>query len=792
MGADDVVAAGRDPLGGTERTSGHGAARGEAETARRARFARDERPYPLDGLVERIQAGEKPQPELAFAADVLEELLRMRDEEQLAFQAERRGLGAAGVSVSQLDRALDTLAKRRREATKAEEERTRKALTEARRGARTREEKEAAEAREAARAAAPEALRWHYGEPATVNGCTYDMVPDRTWLERWRGDTLEVEDLAEGSIRVRAHVHEVEGPGAAPRTSYELSAKAAGEPNLRPPVHVLATNFRRMDWIEELLPGFVVLETGRREHLRIAIEKLSPSATRVHRYCYRGTGWFIHEGAPAYVHTGGAIGPAGPIEGVRAEPRGLNDKVGLFSFPVTGGADRVADLRAVARLFDIEPAHVAIPIIGLCFRPVMGGARLAAHVWGLPQTGKSRLSAMFTRLFGAKMHYKNAPASWYDSPASILSKISRVGDAVAGIVDMQPDTDPNTVAMVFRALFNNSPPGRQRRDGGDRDVGSLRASILSDGERSVRGPSLPSRVCALHLERRPTDFDATGLEALAASGQLARGMAHFVEDYAPRYATNLPNLPALERENAARWELGLTDREAELFNPFALGLQAILRLLRAADVISSAELETHRLRASEALRIAAQGNRSAVQQQHPGVVALDAIGAAIRSCSNDGAHVGAARLVAKRRVARPPPHPERWGYSLRGVEPQGMGARVGVRLWEDPAAVVLDLGVCLAVAKKWAPRVCGVELPAGTARELEAHIKGAGLVVRQDEGRPEGKARVVTGEPGTRNRLEGVAVSPASLGIDTDDDPPEFETDDTESGRHEPPEPRDF
>jgi len=787
-GGDDQAE--RDPLDGAERAGGEAAEREAGEAARRARHARDGRPYPLDGLAERIKA--EGAPELAFAAEVLAELLDMRDGEALAYQGERRKLKAAGVPVGQLDEAVEALAKRRRDELKAEEARARKALAEARAGAREREAAELAEALRQAREAAPEPLRAFYADPVTVNGCTYNATPDRTWLERPHRDDVEEEDLLEGSIRVSAHAYEVASPAAAPRASYELTAKVRGEPAPRPPALIPAAEFRSMSWVEDVFPGLVVLEMGRREHLRIAIEKLSPAAARAHHYVYRGTGWFLHEGAHVYVHGGGAIGPRGPIEGARAEPLGPNDRVGLYTFPPTAGADRAADLRALARLFEIEPAHVAVPCLGTAFRVVMGGSRLATHIWGLPETGKSRLAAMYWRLFGASMHFKNPPASWYDSAASLLSKLGRIGEALLPIEDMQPDTDPDTVAMVYRALFNNSPPGRNRRDGRERDAGSLRGAILSTGERSIRGPSLPSRVGALWLDRRATDFDATGLEALAASGQLARGMAHFVEDYAPRYAPNLARLPALERDNAARWELGLGDRDAEVFNPLALGVEALLRLLRAAEVVTADELEAHRRKAAEALRVAAQGNRDAVQQQHPGVVALEALGAAIRSCSNDGAHVGASRIVGKRRAPRPPPHCERWGWARRGDhEPQAMGARVGVRLWEDPSRVVLDLGVALMVAKKWAPRVTGGELPAGTVRELREHIRAAGRVVHQEEGRPDGSARVVTGEAGSKNRLEGVAVAPASLGIDTDDDPPEDE-DEGKQGRQDPPEPGDF
>ena len=98
-GGDDQAE--RDPLDGAERAGGEAAEREAGEAARRARHARDGRPYPLDGLAERIKA--EGAPELAFAAEVLAELLDMRDGEALAYQGERRKLKAAGVEFIDVD-----------------------------------------------------------------------------------------------------------------------------------------------------------------------------------------------------------------------------------------------------------------------------------------------------------------------------------------------------------------------------------------------------------------------------------------------------------------------------------------------------------------------------------------------------------------------------------------------------------------------------------------------------------------------------------------------------------------
>lgn len=786
-GDDDGGQVERDPFEGADRTEGFEAERELANEARKAKHAKRGGADPIEGLIERIKNEKRP--ELAFDGPVLDEALDMRADEIAAFQALRRGLKSVGVTLKQWDSALDALAKRRREAEDEAARKRRAQTVAAQRDARDRDAEAAAAERARAAAEAPEELRAHFPEPITINGANYCMEPGRTWCERWKGNgdnaVLVEEDLAMFSARITSHVHEVTSPGATPRTVFEVSLHAKGEKAPRV-VLVPTEEFRRMDWIETRAPGATVLETGRREHLRIAMESLSPGAERKRRFCYRSTGWFEHEGGePVYVTAGGAIGSSGYVAGVRTEPCEPGDVVRLFALPSTVGSDKIADLRAVARLLEIEPAHVAMPCLGLAFRSVIGGASNAVHIWGTSQVGKSRLASMYWRLFGPEMHFKNPPASWFsDSTATILSRMSRIGNGVLGVSDMQPDTPSANVDVVFRSLFNNAAPGRMKREGGERERASLRASILSDGERSVRGPSLPSRVATVFLDRRFTPDPGTltrepegCLEDLAASGAFARGMAHFIESYAPRYAKNLARLPTLEREVCAKWDLRLSDRSAEVFAPLALGIEQLLRVLRAAEIINDDELAAHRRRAAEALTTAAAASREGADEQRPGVVALKAIGAAIRSRMSDGAHVGATRLSNGRRKPSPPPHPERWGYTLRGNDkPTEMGACVGYRTWEDPSVVVLDLAVALSVVKRWAPRVCGVESPVGTDRELHEAFKALGRAAKREEGRPEGKARIATGELTGGGRLEGFPVSPADLGIDITDDPPADES----------------
>lgn len=774
----------RDPFDGSERSEGFEAEQELANEARRAKHRSEGSVDPLDGLAERIKAEKRS--ELAFDSAVLSSALDLRTEEIAAFQALRRELKAAGVPVLQWEDALDTLEKKRRDKAKAEEAKRLANKLNAKKSAREREAEEAALAREQARAEAPDELRAHFPEPVTVNACTYAMAPGQTWCDRQKGSgdaaVTVTEELADFSARITAHVSEVLSPGASPHNVLELSLHVRGESSPRV-VHVPSEEFRRMDWVESRAPGAVVIETGRREHLRIAIEKLSPPTSRARRFCYRSSGWFPSESSPIYVTSGASFGVSGIVDGVRAEPFNAGDKLGLFALPSTAGSDRVADLKALRKLLDIEPAHVALPCLGLSFRSVMGGNPGAVHIWGESRVGKSRLASMFWRLFGPAMHFKNPPASWFnDSPATILSRMARVGNAVLGVSDMQPDTPGQTVDVVFRSLFNNATPGRMKREGGEREGSPLRASILSDGERGVRGPSLPSRVASVFLDRRftPDPDGEGGLEALASSGALARGMARFVESYAPRYAENLPRLGAMERENAARWDLKLTDRDAEVYFPLALGIEALLRVLRSAEVLTAEELDAQRRRAAEALRVAASASRAGADEQRPGVVALRAIGAAIRSCSNDGAHVGATRLNKGKRERSAPPYPERWGYTIRaGTGATPMGSRVGVRRWEDPSEIVLDLGVALSVAKRWAPRICGVELPVGTTRELLEAFRALDRTAKREKGRPEGKTRITTGDLGSSSRLDGWAASPEDLGIDTTDDPPPEEGADT-------------
>jgi len=338
----------------------------------------------------------------------------------------------------------------------------------------------------------------------------------------------------------------------------------------------------------------------------------------------------------------------------------------------------------VLELLSVTPATVVVPLVSAAFRAVMGRSRLTVHVSGRTGTGKSLLAGIVQPLFGRGMHGEALPVSWADGSTAngIARVLSRVSDAPVVVDDLRFGGGPSDVRVaelfdrVTRAQFNGAAPVKLTRDGGQRTDPASRCIIVSTGETPPRMHSTRNRVVCVELDERSAP-DLAPLVLRAAGGELARGMAAFVQWYAPRYATNLPRLDALERAAGVRWALGVTDRAASLFRALALGAELLFAWLAEADVAPPSPPSTKpapggaRRRGPRARRGRRDGEPRA---EVPPAAARCAHhqGGAHRRDRDGRAHGPPRRLrsvgVAHRRPRRPPPAGE-----ARGVDPRGGG-----------------------------------------------------------------------------------------------------------------------
>jgi hypothetical protein len=676
------------------------AAASEAREAYRASL-REGAPDPLDGLPERITA--EGAPALAFDPLVVAAALDLRGDDGPAFQSLRAALKRAGVGLTEWVRALDAEASRRKRATKEAE---REALQRAAAAQRVAQDVERAEsvARIAAEREHRPALADHFAE-IEVDGATFTMKPGSMVMIAPSMQGPKRTTLATFSAPIVAHTLELDAPDAKPRGTYTLSVVLEGGDAPRE-YDVEADRFDRMEWVGPVLGPRAVVAPGKgaRDALRFAIQRLSSPTTR-QRCAF--TGWSRHHGRPVYLHTGGAIGAEGAVEGLAATPPAPVDR---FALPAPPTGDELArSVVAVVELLAMEPAAVTVPMVALAFHAPLGGSRCAVHVNGPAERGKSVRASLVQRLFGAGMNAKAPPASWADGSTAIGigQVLARAGDALVVIDDLRiaggsrDEADAIRVDRVLRAHFNGAAPLKGRREGGAARVDpASRCDVLSTGETLPKGPtaSTLNRVVTVQLDA-PLPANIVELDALASDGVLAAGMSAYLRWLAPQIDDVRATARAEERAAALRWGFTAQSRATELLGGLSLGMEYLFRFLRAHGV-GAADVERYRARAVAALLEVAGEHGARVADEGIAPRFLELIGQALRS--------GHCHVVAVERAQRPakgdrfvaPERPGLWGYHMNGETLGPRGPRVGYLNHREQGAVCLEPVAALSIVKR--------------------------------------------------------------------------------------------
>lgn len=758
---------------GIDETAGEDAARETRRDERRARL--EGAPDPLEDLPARIAVEKKP--EIAFDELVLDAALDLQADDGAAFEELLRKLRAIEGVKFGVTRWLDAIKvlrrRRKQEETEAERQRQMKASAE-RRAARARSTSEREAAREAARVAAEGDRAEHFRPPRQINEVTYVMEPGQLWMERTlhpgtdRERTVR-ETLGAFSAVLTEVVMDIDAPDAKPRPSlYVLSVvRGAGGPFR---VEVPAEDWARAEWPERFIPSPGVGPGGRatREHLRAAIEALSTPTTR---YRHRSIGWARHDGRPVYLHAGGAIDADGDVQGLRAEVGDLLDR---FALPSVEGFEASRDAGAVLALLGHEPAHVFAPLVGLAFRAAMGKARAAVHITSSFNAGKSTIVGVVAQLFGPSFDASGL-LSWRDRTTiqGAMEVLSRSRDVFIPIDDLQRDPASQAkVKAIIPAHFNRSMAAKGKQRGGGRIEGSTQGVIASSGETLPDEPSVRSRVMLLDLSARPTPRPDRGencIKARGDRGELARGMARFIQWWAPQLDANAPKLKDMERDTTEAWGLGVDARAADVLGPAALGLCTLFQWLHAVGVLDGAALAHAQDRARTALQCATS--------QHVEHVEEEAHFRRFFELFREGLGAGKGHAAYARRAGKslvfgdPPPDHTVWGWRTRQTHTtsaQGgsdstthheQGPTVAYLHADKPGKVLIAPGPALRMAIDLARsslRPLNVDVPA-LARELVA----ANALTNTSKGRAVGRCKWSWGA----KDVEGFEVELSTVGM---------------------------
>jgi hypothetical protein len=541
-------------------------------------------------------------------------------------------------------------------------------------------------------------------------------------------------------------------------------ARSDGRP--LPRAQVPAAEFPRLEWVTPAWQGEAVIYAGlgTRDHLRAALELLSPDRARRTEFLH--TGWRKIGDEWFYLHAGGAIGANGPAAGVEVS---LPGPLAGFQLPAPPtGKDLAAAVRASLGMLDgLAPDGIAFPPLAAVYRAVLGPSDFSVHVAGLTGVFKSELAALCQQHFGAGLDARNLPGSWSSTGNALEGIAFAAKDALLTVDDFAPTGSIHDVQRfhreadrVLRAQGNRAGRQRMRADATLRPTKPPRGLILSTGEDTPRGQSLRSRLLVVEVAKGDVKAERlTACQKDAAAGRYAQALAGFLRWLAPRYE-GIPG--RLRQEQAILRDKAKGDgqhaRTPGIVADLALGLRFFLDFARETGALTDAEAAALWERGQSALTQAAAEQSAHIAAAEPTNLYLRLLLAALAS---GRAHIAAADGSA-------PTDPAAWGWRQNrlgtadhagdGWEPQGK--RIG---WLDDRYLYLEPEAAFAEAQRLAGEQ-GESLPL-TPRTLAKRLHERGLLAAVETNA--GRTRLAVRRTLEGQRREVICLRPDSLSSPT-------------------------
>jgi hypothetical protein len=332
----------------------------------------------------------------------------------------------------------------------------------------------------------------------------FDAKPTGLFRVIQKGERLSQTQLTNFCASIKANI--CLDDGLETKREFEIQADVQGE-SFR--FTLPASKFAAMDWPIEQMGSGAVTYPNQREYARIAIQLLSPTAEN--RTVYTHTGWRRIGSHWFYLHSSGAIGPEGAVDGIHVR---LGEAMGRYSLQLPKVDDVVAAVRASLQLLELAPASVSFPLLAATYRSVFGGSDFSIHLVGETGAFKSELAALQQQHFGAAMSRKHLPASWSSTANAIEGLAFHAKDALIVVDDFAPQGSAADVSRyhaaadrVFRAAGNGAGRGRMDSTARLREPKPPRGLILSTGEDIPRGHSVRARLLILEVEKGLISLD---------------------------------------------------------------------------------------------------------------------------------------------------------------------------------------------------------------------------------------------------------------------------------------------
>mgnify|MGYP001191728689 FL=1 len=311
-----------------------------------------------------------------------------------------------------------------------------------------------------------------------------------------------------------------------------------------PPVRVSADAFSSMGWVTSQWGASAVIRAGfsYKDHLRAAIQQLSTDVVR--RDVYSHVGWHREGNAWVYLHSGGAIGAGGALDGFEVD---LGDsRLGRCSFSGVPGAEARAEaVRAALKVLYLGPEDLTIPLLAAAFRAPLGEVApldMSLFIVGRTGTFKSELTGIIQSFFGAEFNGKSLPGNW-SSTANALERLCFMAkDMVVTVDDFAPTGSVADVARLhgkadrlLRGQGNQGGRGRMDASGKLRREYYPRGLIVSSGEDVPGGESLRARMLVLYVEPGAILPERlTEIQRLSEDGAFEAAMAGYLQWLSPK------------------------------------------------------------------------------------------------------------------------------------------------------------------------------------------------------------------------------------------------------------------
>jgi hypothetical protein len=311
--------------------------------------------------------------------------------------------------------------------------------------------------------------------------------------------------------------------------------------NQLPAARVPVAKFATMSWVIDVWGRRAIVNAGpaAKDHLRVAIQKLSPDAHDRHTFTH--TGWRTIKGKWIYLSCSTAGDADFNVD--------LGTDLARYKLPSIAD-DPVGCMKLSLQLLDLAPYRITAPLFAACYRaPLCVAYPQDLSIWLEGQTGsmKSTLAAVFLNHFG-EFDRTTLPGNWESTSNQLEKRAFILKDSVFVIDEYVPTginrRDIETKASrILRAQGNLSGRNRLRSDLTDRPAYHPRGIIVSTGEQHPAGQSLAARTVIIEMNCADVDL-ALLTKIQSQTAMLSHAMAGYIAWLGPQ----MDEMPRLLRE----------------------------------------------------------------------------------------------------------------------------------------------------------------------------------------------------------------------------------------------------